>query len=195
MTTDLILSRLRRMIMLDTTVFPEVRDDRSFTPVAAGLAAAAVFMAGLGAFLFGQTVPSFTPDNWFLETAIMGSIFTIILLAASIALTYVVLAEIFKVPITLDGLGRVLALCYTVYAVSFFVFLPEIGFTFGVLSIAAMFYYAVSGVRAAAPGTSAGAAVLSVGAGFVLWITVMTFISDWPSNNFFNGPFVYSIVA
>jgi hypothetical protein len=195
MTTDLILSRLRRMIMLDTTVFPEVRDDRSFTPVAAGLAAAAVFMAGLGAFLFGQTVPSFTPDNWFLETVIMGSIFTVILLAASIALTYVVLAEIFKVPITLDGLGRVLALCYTVYAVSFFVFLPEIGFTFGVLSIAAMFYYAVSGVRAAAPGTSAGAAVLSVGAGFVLWITVMTFISDWPSNNFFNGPFVYSIVA
>ena len=192
MTTDLILSRLRRMIMLDTTVFPEVRDDRSFTPVAAGLAAAAVFMAGLGAFLYGQTVLSFTPDNWFLETAIMGSIFTIILLAASIALTYVVLAEIFKVSITLDGLGRVLALCYTVYALSFFVFLPEIGFTFGVLSIAAMFYYAVSGVRAAAPETSAGAAVLSVGAGFVLWISVMALISD-PGDNFFNGPFVYSI--
>ncbi len=91
MTSELILSRLRRMIMLDATVFPEVRDDRSFTPVVAGLAAAAVFMAGLGAFLYGQTVLSFTPDNWFLETAIMGSIFTIILLAASIALTYVVL--------------------------------------------------------------------------------------------------------
>jgi hypothetical protein len=192
MTSDLILSRLRRLIMLDTTVFPEVRDDRSFTPVVAGLAAAAVFMAGLGAFLYGQTVLSFTPDNWFLETAIMGSIFTIILLAASIALTYVVLAEIFKVPITLDGLGRVLALCYTVYALSFFVFLPEIGFTFGVLSIAAMFYYAVSGVRAAAPETSAGAAVLSVGAGFVLWITVMALISD-PGDNFFTGPFVYSV--
>lgn len=192
MTTDLILSRLRRMITLDTTVFPEVRDDRSFTPVVAGLVAAAVFVAGLGAFLYSQTVLSFTPDNWFLETAIMGSIFTIILLAASIALTYVVLAEIFKVPITLDGLGRVLGLCYTVYAISFFVFLPELGFTFGVLSIAAMFYYAVSGVRAAAPGTSAGAAVLSVGAGFVLWISVMALISD-PGDNFFNGPFVYSI--
>ncbi len=180
------------MIMLDTTVFPEVRDDRSFTPVVAGLVAAAVFMGGLGAFLYGKTVLSFTPDNWFLETAIMGSIFTIILLAASMALTYVVLAEIFKVSITLDGLGRVLALCYTVYAISFFVFLPEIGFTFGVLSIAAMFYYAVSGVRAAAPEASAGAAVLSVGAGFVLWITVMALISD-PGDNFFNGPFVYSI--
>ena len=192
MTTDLILSRLRRMIMLDTTVFPEVRDDPSFTPVAAGLVAAAVFLGGVGAFLFGQTVPSFTPSGWFVETVIMGSIFTIIMLAASIALTYVVLAEIFKVSITLDGLGRVLALCYTVYAISFFVFLPEIGFTFGVLSIAAMFYYAVSGVRAAAPETSAGAAVLSVGAGFVLWISVMALISD-PGDNFFNGPFVYSI--
>ena len=39
MTSDLILSRLRRLIMLDTTVFPEVRDDRGFTLVAAGLAA------------------------------------------------------------------------------------------------------------------------------------------------------------
>ena len=193
MTSDLILSRLRRLIMLDATVFPEVRDDRSFTPVVAGLAAGAVFLAGLGAFLYGQTVLPFTPDNWFLETAIMGSIFTIILLAASIALTYVVLAEIFKVSVTLDGLGRVLALCYTVYALSFFVFLPEVGFTFGMLSIAAMFYYSVTGLRAAAPEASAGAAVLSVGAGFVLWITVMALISD-PGDNFFNGPFVYSIV-
>ncbi|MCH7809173.1 MAG: hypothetical protein IH863_01165 [Chloroflexi bacterium] len=192
MTSDLILSRLRRLIMLDATVFPEVRDDRSFTPVVAGLAAGAVFLAGLGAFLYGKTVLPFTPDNWFLETAVMGSIFTIILLAASIALTYVVLAEIFKVPVTLDGLGRVLALCYTVYALSFFVFLPEVGFTFGMLSIAAMFYYSVSGLRAAAPEASAGAAVLSVGAGFVLWITVMALISD-PGDNFFNGPFVYSI--
>ena len=192
MTSDLILSRLRRLIMLDTTVFPEVRDDRSFTPVVAGLAAGAVVMAGLGAFLYGVTVLPFTPDNWFLETAVMGSIFTIILLAAAIALTYIMLAEVFKVQVTLDGLGRVLALSYTTYALSFFVFLPEVGFTFGMLSIAAMFYYAVSGVRAAAPEASAGAAVLSVGAGFVLWITVMALISD-PGDNFFNGPFVYSI--
>jgi len=192
MTSDLILSRLRRLITLDTTVFPEVRDDRSFTPIVAGLAAGAVVMGGLGAFLYGQTVLPFTPGNWFLETAVMGSIFTIVLLAASIALTYLVLAEIFKLQVTLDGLGRVLALCYTTYALSFFVFLPEVGFTFGVLSIAAMFYYAVSGVRAAVPQASAGAAVLSVGAGFVLWITVMALISD-PGDNFFNGPFVYSI--
>ena len=193
MTSDLILSRLRRLIVLDTTVFPEVRDDRSFTLVAAGLAAGAVVMAGLGAFLYGETVLPFTPDSWFLETAVLGSIFTIILLAAAIALTYLVLAEVFKVQITLDGLGRVLALSYTAYALSFLVFLPEVGFTFGVLSIAAMFYYAVSGVRAAAPEASAGAAVLSVGAGFVLWITVMALISE-PGDNFFNGPFVYSIV-
>ena len=192
MTSDLILSRLRRLIMLDATVFPEVRDDRSFTPIVAGLAAGAVVLAGLGAFLYGATVLPFTPDNWFLETAVMGSIFTIILLAAAIALTYIVLAEVFKVQVTLDGLGRVLALSYTTYALSFFVFLPEVGFTFGMMSIAAMFYYAVSGVRAAAPEASAGAAVLSVGAGFVLWITVMALISD-PGDNFFNGPFVYSI--
>ena len=194
MTSDLILNRLRRLIMLDTTVFPEVRDDRSFTAIVAGLAAGAVIMAGLGAFLYGQTVLDFTPENWFLETAVMGSIFTIILLAAAIALTYLVLAEVFKVQVTLDGLGRVLALSYTTYALSFFVFLPEVGFTFGVLSIAAMFYYAVSGVRAAAPEASAGATLLSVGAGFVLWITVMALISDWPDDNFFNGPFVYSIL-
>jgi hypothetical protein len=193
MTSDLILSRLRRLIMLDTTVFPEVRDDRSFTPAAAGLAAGAVVMAGLGAFLYGETVLPFKPANWFLETAVMGSIFTIILLAAAIALTYLVLAEVFKARVTLDGLGRVLALSYTVYALSFLVILPEVGFVFGLLSVAAMFYYAVSGVRAAAPEASAGAAVLSVAAGFVLWITVMALISE-PGDNFFNGPFVYSIV-
>ncbi len=192
MTSDLILSRLRRLIVLDTSVFPEVRDDRSFTLIVAGLAAGAVVMGGLGAFLYGQTVLEFTPDNWFLETAVLGSIFTMILLAAAIALTYLVLAEVFKAQVTLDGLGRVLALSYTAYALSFFVFLPEVGFTFGVLSIAAMFYYAVSGVRAAAPEASAGAAALSVGAGFVLWITVMALISE-PGDNFFNGPFVYSI--
>ncbi len=192
MTSDLILSRLRRLIILDTTVCPEVRDDRSFTMIVAGLAAGAAVMGGLGAFLYGETVLEFTPGSWFLETAVMGSVFTIILLAAAIALTYLVLAEVLKVQVTLDGLGRVLALSYTTYAVSFLVFLPEVGFTFGVLSVAAMFYYAVTGVRAAVPETSAGAAALSVGAGFVLWITVMALISE-PGDNFFNGPLVYSI--
>lgn len=192
MTTELLLERLRRLLTLDPTLFPEVRDDRSFTTAAAALAAAAVLMGGLGAFLYGETVLDFSPDNWFVETVLLGSIFTFVLLAASISVVYLALSQLYGLNVTLDGLGRVLALCYTLYAVSFFVFLPEIGFTFGLLSVAAMFYYSVAGVRGAVPEATPVSALVAIGAGFAVWITIMTLVAE-PGDNFFNGPFVYSI--
>lgn len=192
MTGDLILSRLRRMLLLDSNVFTEVYDDRRFTTIVAGLMGAAVFIAGLGAYLYGETVLDYRPDDWFLDTVILGSLFTIILFAVGITVSYLVLAQVFSIAVTLDGLARVLAMTYTIYALGFFVFLPEIGFTFGALSIAAMLYYAVYGVRAVTPNSSAGAALVATGAGFVVWITVLALISD-PGDNFFTGAMVYSV--
>jgi len=193
MTSDLILSRIRRMLTLDLSVFPEVRDDRQFTSVAAAMAVAAVLVAALGAFLYGETVLDFTPDDWFLDTVILGSLFTMMLFAAGIAVTYLVLSQAFGVNIAPEGLARVLALTYSTYALGFLVFLPEAGFTFGIISVVAMFYYSVTGVRAAAPSASAGAAMVSVLAGFVLWLTIMALVSD-PGDDFFTGVFVYSLV-
>jgi hypothetical protein len=193
MTGDLILSRVRRMLTLDTSVFPEVRDDRRFTSAAAAIAVGAVLVSALGAFLYGETVLDFTPDDWFLDTVILGSLFTMMLFAAGIAVTYLVLAQAFQVNVDPEGLARVLGFTYAPYALGFFVFLPEVGFTFGILSVVAMYYYAASGLRAAVPAAGAGAVAVSVAAGFVLWLTVMALVSD-PGDNFFTGVFVYSIV-
>lgn len=125
---------------------------------------------------------------------VLGSLFTMILLAAGIAVTYVVLTQAFGVNISPEGLARVLALTYAFYAIGFLVFLPEVGFTFGVMSIAAMYYYSVEGLRAAAPGASATAVMVSVLAGFALWLTAMVLVSG-PGDYFFTGVFVYSVLG
>lgn len=193
MTSDLILDRIRRMILLDMTVFPEIRDDRQFTSVAAGSALFGILLAALGAALYGETVLDIRPNDWVLDTLLFGTLFTVLLLAAAITLIYVVLVQLFRVNVAPEELGRVLAFTFGFYGLGFFVFLPEVGFAAGLISIAVMFYYSVTAVRAITPTASDGAVALSVAAGFALWIGLMAAVSD-PGDNFYTGVFVYSLL-
>ena len=47
MTADEIIGRIRRVLLLDASAFEEVRDDRTFTPVAIGATVLAVLLAAI----------------------------------------------------------------------------------------------------------------------------------------------------
>jgi hypothetical protein len=190
-----IIDRVRRALSLDQAVFEEVRDDAAFTPIAAGLAAAAVLLAALGAWLFGDTVLDFTPDGWFVDTFVLGSIFTILLFMAGIGVTYVVLVQVYREEVVPDALVRIVALGYIPFALGLLVFIPEIGFGFGILSIAAMFFYTVFGLRAAYPTIDSLRIVVAVLLGFAVWSMILPLISDLPDNNFATGVFVFGLIA
>lgn len=195
MPTQEFIDRIRRALSLEEAAFEEVRDDTAFTPFVAALAAAAVVLAALGAWLFGETVLDYTPDGWFVDTFILGSIFTILLFMAGIGVTYVVLAQVYRETIAPDALARIVILGYLPFAVGLLVCIPEIGFGFGILSIAAMFFYTVFGLRAAFPAIEPLRIVFAVLLGFAVWGMILPLVGELPDNNFATGVFVFGLIA
>jgi len=193
MPTEQIVARVRRALLLDSTAFEEVRDDAAWTPICLGLAAVAVLLGGFGSWLWGEVVLPSTPSGWFVDTAIFGTIFTILLLLAGVLVTYVVLTQVFRETAAPDAVIRLVTLTHIPFALSFFVFIPQIGFAFGILTIASMFYYTTFGLRAAYPSVAPLRVMVAVLAGFALWALILPLISDYPDNNFGTGVFVYSL--
>jgi hypothetical protein len=193
MTAEEIFRRIQRVMMLDDGAIIEVRDDARFTPVCAAALVASALFAGIGAFLYGEFVLD-AGSLGFTDTAILGTLFTILLFLAGIGVMYIMLTVVFRVDLQPEGLVRVAALTHLPYALGLFVFLEEIGFAFGIASVALTFFYTVYALGAAAPRATALQVVLSVLAGFALWSLVIPIISD-PGDNFVTGVFVYSLIA
>ena len=167
-----------------------MRDDAAFTPFALGMAAIAVLIGGLGAFLWAVIVLDSTPDGFFVDAVILGSIFLILLWLAGIAVTYVVLTQIYREEIAPDALARVVAMGHLPFALSFLVLIPGIGFGFGVLAIAAMFFYSIYGLRAAYPAVDPFKIMVAVAAGFAVWSMILPLLSG-PGDAFTPGTFVF----
>ncbi len=189
MPTEQIIARVRRALLLDSTAFDEVRDDTAFTPYALILAVIAAFAGGLGAFLWSSVILDHT-DDFFLKATILGTLFLVILWIAGIFLAYVILAQLYRETVTADGLLRVMSLAQIPFAVSLLVFIPVLGFTLGVLAIAAMFFYSNFGIRSAYPAIDPLRVLIAVLAAFALWLVVMTILTT-NSNPFAPGTFVY----
>jgi hypothetical protein len=193
MPAEQVLARIRRALLLDSTAFEEVRDDAAFTPYAIAAAAVAVLLAGFGSWLWGEVVLDYTPSGWFVDTVILGSIFTALLFLAGVLVTYVVLTQVYRETAAADAIVRLVTLTYIPFGLGFLVFIPQIGFAFGILSIGAMFFYTIFGLRSAYPAIAPMHVMVAVLAGFAVWAVMIPLISDAPDNNFTTGVFVYSL--
>ena len=190
MPTEQIIARIRRALLLDQTAFEEARDDATFTPFAAALAAIAVLIGGVGTWLWSAVVLEDTPDGFFVDAVILGVIFLILLWAAGLAVIYLVLTQVYREEATPDALLRVAALGHLPFVVSFFVFIPGIGFGFGLLAIAAMFFYTIYGLRAAFPAIDPFRVMIAVVAGFAVWAMILPLLSG-PGDAFTPGTFAF----
>ena len=191
MAIDLVIARLRRALMLDSTAFEEARDDVAFTPMALAAAAIAVLIGGFGSFLWGTVVLDNTGDL-FVEATIFGSLFLILLMVAGIAIAYVVLTQIYKEDVKPDALARVMAIGHVPFAITLFVFIPGLGFAFGMLAVALMFFYTIFGIRAAFPNIEPLRVLIAVLAAFAVWAMILPLLTDG-SNNFSPGVFVFEL--
>jgi hypothetical protein len=189
MTFDVVIARIRRALLLDPGAYEEARDDATFTPFAAGGAVIAAFVGGLGAFLWSSVILDDTGD-FFVEAFILGSIFLAILWIAGVFLMYAVLSMAFAEETTWDGLLRVVTIAHIPFAISVLVFIPGIGFAFGVLAIAAMFFYSNFAIRSAYAQIDPMRVMLAVLAGFAVWLVLLPLLTS-PSNQFAPGTFVY----
>lgn len=191
MAFDQLIARLRRAMMLDATAFEEARDDAAFTPLALGAAAVAVLIAGIGTFLWGEVVGDGV-DGLFVDAVILGSIFLVLLWVAGIAITYVVLTQLYRETVAPDALARVMAVGHLPFALGLLVFIPGIGFAFGLLSIALAFFYTIYGIRAAFPTIDPFRVLVSVVAGFAVWTMILPLLTG-PDDAFAPGVFIFEV--
>lgn len=188
-----IVDLLRRVVRLEPDAFKEIRDARGLTAYALAALVVAILLAGFGAYLYGQTVLEFGGFS-FVKTALLGSLFTLILFGAGFGITYVVLTQFFRIDIAPDALFRLLAVGHLPYALGVFVCIPELGFAFGLLSILGVFYWSTFALRSALPAASEPRLAAAVIAGICLWAAFIPFISG-PDNEFVTGVFVYGLIA
>jgi hypothetical protein len=186
---DLVFARIRRALMLDPGAFEEARDDSAFTPYALVAAALAALLGGIGAFLWASVILDET-DDFFLEATVLGTIFLIVLWGIGILGAYLVLTQLYRETIAPDALLRVAALGHIPFALSLLVFVPGLGFAFGVLAIASMFFYTNFGIRAAWPDLEAFRVMVAVLAAFSVWLMVLPLFTG-PSDQFVPGTFVF----
>ncbi|MFN0095435.1 MAG: hypothetical protein ACKVVT_11770 [Dehalococcoidia bacterium] len=178
MDPNVVVSRLVRLIRLDTSVFDEVRDDDRELLPALVVAAAACLLAGIGAWLYWQLIPSSTPDDAFLNTVIFGTIFLVALYAVAILVTYVVMVQLFRIQADLMALIRVLGYAAWPLGLSVLMFIPVIYPVFALIPLCLLLVTMIFGAQSVAGGGDSRESVLASLAGLAVMVLVLGLIGQ-----------------
>jgi hypothetical protein len=189
-----IVTMLRRVALLEPGVFKEIRDDDRLTPIVLGGLVAAVILAGLGAWMYGETVIDGYSFS-FVDTVVLGSLFTLLLMFAGMGIVYLMMLQVFRIDIAPDALIRLLAVGHIPYVVGILVLVPEVGFAFGVFSVLAVFYWTLYALRAALPVAEEKQLMWAIVPGMAVWLAIIPLISEYGGDEFVTGAFVYGLLA
>lgn len=171
MDPNLILNRVMRLARLDTTVFDEVRDDERETVPAVIVAVIACFLAGLGAWLWWEVVPDFSPDSVFVRTFLLGSIFLTAMVGVAAAVAYVVLAQMYKVQADLMAIVRCVGYATVPLAASVLMLIPFVWPIFAIVPVAAFLVMMIYALQSAS-GAESNQVVMSALIGFAVMVLV-----------------------
>lgn len=170
-----IIQKLRRLATLDTTVFDDVRTDHSATLPAMIVALASTFLFGVGGWLWW--VFNDIPDagDILVKSLIIGSIASTLLWAVWVAITYVMLTQVFRARADMYELFRVMGFASAPLALGVLMFLPEVDFGVGLTSVVLFFGMTVIATQSATDAP-AGRVLAANGAGFLIWSVVLSLL-------------------
>lgn len=162
MDPNLVMNRLGRLARLDTSVFDEVRDDLNETLPAVVITLISSLLAGIGAWLWWEIIPSVSVSKAFFDTVIIGSVFTAVMYGVAAAVIYVVLVQMYRVPVDLFSLVRTLGYASVPLALSVFMFIPVIFPLFTMLPIALLLVSMIYAVQSASNADPAQVVIASI---------------------------------
>jgi hypothetical protein len=188
---NVLIQRIRRLLTLDTSVFEEVRTDRSATIPAIVVAAAATLLFGLGGWLWWvlQDIPD--SGDIFIKSVILGSIAAIVLWGISVAVTYVVLTQLVRARVDVNELVRVMGFAAAPLGVGVLMFIPAIEFGVALTAVALFFGATVIAVQTATDAAP-GRVLAACGAGFLVWAVVLGLLVG-DENAYAPGIFVFDV--
>lgn len=178
MDPNVVMNRLGRLARLDTTVFDEVRDDQNETVPALIIAAVSALLAGFGAFLWWKVVPNISsdPNNLFVNTVILGTIFMIAMYGVAALVAYVVLAQMYKTQVDLVTLVRTMGYAALPLALSVLMFIPIIWPLFALLPLALLLVTMIYAIQSAS-GADSTQVVFAAIIGLAAMIVVLGLIA------------------
>ncbi len=174
----LVLDRLQRMLILDTSVFEEVRDDERELKSALVVAASACLLAGFGSWLHWE-VSAFTPENAFVNTFILGSLFLALMYGATVLLIYVLMVQFLRVQVDLLAIVRTMGYAAAPLALSVGMFIPVLYPLFALMPLALLLVAMIYAVQSAT-GAEPVKVVVSclIGFGFMVLVLGVVAISS-----------------
>lgn len=179
MDPNLVLNRLLRLVRFDASVYDEVRDDQRELIPAVVIAVVAAFLAGFGAFLWWKVVPDFPsggPDNEFLNTFILGSLFLVLLYGVATVVVYVMLVQVFRVSVDLQSLARTMGYAAWPLAISVAMFIPVLFPVFSLVPLMLLFVTMIYAAQAAS-GADSRQVIFACLAGIVVMVFVLGLIA------------------
>ena len=177
----LVLDRLQRLALLDTSVFEEVRDEERDLGSAMMVAGLACLLAGFGAWLHWE-VADFTPGNAFVNAFLLGSLFLAASYGATALLIYVLMVQFFHVQVDLLAIVRTMGYAAAPLALSVGMFIPVLYPVFALMPLALLLVamiYAVQAATGAEPVQVVAACLVGFGM-MVLVLGVVAISSSGP---------------
>ena len=168
----ILVDRLRRLLLLDTSVFDEVRHDPAATLPAVFVVTASTALAGLGGWLWWLTQDLPNSGQVFRESVILGSVFSVSLWIVWLLVAYVILTQLFREDADWQQMLRTMGMAAAPLSLSLAMFIPGISFGVGLASVALFFGLTTIAIQST---TAAGPAHVLIAnlAGFAIWAIVL----------------------
>ena len=168
----ILVDRLRRLLLLDTSVFDEVRHDPAATLPAVFVVTASTALAGLGGWLWWLTQDFPDSGQVLFESVVLGSVFSVALWIVWLFVAYVILTQIFREDADWQQMLRTMGMAAAPLSLSVAMFIPGISFGVGLASVALFFGLTTIAIQST---TAAGPAHVLIAnlAGFAIWAIVL----------------------
>lgn len=181
MDPNAVLDRVMRLARLDTTVFDEVKDDLNETVPAVAIVAIASLVAGIGVWLWLLVEAPSGIDvdfgNVLINVLLLGTIFSVVLWAAWVAVTYVVLVQVYKEAVDFQTLLRPMGYAAVPLVIAIFMVISGVALAIGIVAMGLWFVFAIYATQAAS-NASSDRVVVSALAGFAVYCVVMAFLGS-----------------
>ena len=176
------LIRIFRLSKFDQNVFGEIRDDSSAKLITSiTIIVVSSLLAGLGSFLYWEISGNPVVENQFINTFIFGSLFMALLYIEGLLVTFVLLVQVFRIPVDLHALLCVGGYASFPLALSLLMAIPLIYPLFSILSLCLLFLFLVIGMQEVCQEKSAKVFFATL-LGFVTMVAALGIIAVLFSN-------------
>ena len=180
-----VISWLRRLANLDMGVFDDVRTNPGATIPGVVVAGAAIFIAGIGGWLWwvikdypAQDDSPLPAMDVLIHSGVIGSILATVLWGFIwLLVVYVMLTQVFRQRAYVEQLLRVMGLAIAPMALMGLMFIPGLGLAIGITSLALT--VALSNIAIKSVTTADNAQVLAANLfGFFVWCAALTLLAS-----------------